>query len=192
MSSLTSDPNATPCTTNNVRQSDQLSITLRALGCFWGVAGFIALIIYAIVRLGLVSLEALQLQLTALQWSLLIFNMLFMAYSEGYKGFQRGYAPRLAARAKYLLRNGSKQQLLLAPLFCMSFFDAPRKRMVTSYALLVMIICLVSLFRLLPQPWRGILDAGVVIGLSWGLLSTLYFLYLEFFTDKPYSDPELD
>ena len=30
--------------------------------------------------------------------------------------------------------------------------------------------------RQLPQPWRGILDAGVVTGLSLGIMSILYFL----------------
>lgn len=191
MSSFTTRPDAAHNAPNDAMQSRQLSIFLRALGCFWGITAFVALLLYAILRLGLVSLEAIQLQMTTAQWSLLVLNVLFMAYSEGYKGFQKSYAPRLAARANYLLRHGSKQQLFLAPLFCMSFFDAPRKRLITSYALLVMIFCLVSIFRLLPQPWRGILDAGVVIGLSWGLLSTLCFLYLEFFNERARTDPEL-
>ena len=26
-------------------------------------------------------------------------------------------------------------------------------------------------FQYLPQPWRGVLDAGVVVGLGWGILS---------------------
>jgi len=29
------------------------------------------------------------------------------------------------------------------------------------------------LVRLVPQPWRGIVDAGVVIGLAWGAVSLL-------------------
>ena len=32
--------------------------------------------------------------------------------------------------------------------------------------------------RMLPQPWRGILDAGVVVGLSIGISSILYFVYV--------------
>jgi hypothetical protein len=34
----------------------------------------------------------------------------------------------------------------------------------------------VVIARQLPQPWRGILDAGVVTGLSLGIVSILYFL----------------
>ncbi|MYA76383.1 MAG: hypothetical protein F4Y17_01955 [Gemmatimonadetes bacterium] len=30
---------------------------------------------------------------------------------------------------------------------------------------------LIFLIRYLPQPWRGIVDAGVVVGLTWGLVS---------------------
>ena len=38
--------------------------------------------------------------------------------------------------------------------------------------------CFVILVRLLSQPWRGILDAGVVTGLTIGCGSIVYFLYL--------------
>jgi hypothetical protein len=34
----------------------------------------------------------------------------------------------------------------------------------------------VVIARQFPQPWRGILDAGVVTGLSLGIVSILYFL----------------
>jgi hypothetical protein len=33
--------------------------------------------------------------------------------------------------------------------------------------------------RLLPQPWRGIIDAGVVVGLAIGIVSILYFIVIE-------------
>jgi len=41
-----------------------------------------------------------------------------------------------------------------------------------------MIICFIMVARMLPQPWRGILDAGVVVGLSIGISSILYFVYV--------------
>lgn len=164
----------------------------RRLGAAWAIVGFIVFLSYAIARLFSVSLDAWQYEFSLAQWSLLIANCIFMAYSEGYKGFQKAYAPRLAARAKYLLREGSWRQLGLAPLFCMCFFDAPRKRIIVSYALLVMIVVLVTLFRLLPQPWRGILDAGVVIGLTWGLISTVWFCIAYFgASNAETADPEV-
>ncbi|MCS7471425.1 hypothetical protein NZK35_32665 [Stieleria sp. ICT_E10.1] len=41
---------------------------------------------------------------------------------------------------------------------------------------MILITSIVVLFRFIPQPWRGILDFGVIIGLSWGIVATLYFL----------------
>ena len=147
----------------------------RTLGAVWGYTGFFVLMVFAIFRLAQVSLEATSYELTLWHWLLLIGNTIFMAYSEGYKGFQKAYSPRLASRALYLRQYGTARQLLLAPAFCMSFFDAPRRRVIVSYSILVMVIVLVTLFRLLSQPVRGILDFGVVIGLSWGTISVLYF-----------------
>ena len=147
----------------------------RNLGALWGVLGFIFLLGYAIFRLSGVFINALEHEWQTVQWVLLAVVAVFMAYSEGYKGFQRSYSPRLAARARYLARSGTAIEIALAPLFCMSFFNAPKRRVIVSLSLFVMIVLMVSAFRLIPQPWRGILDAGVVIGLSWGLISTLYF-----------------
>ena len=66
--------------------------------------------------------------------------------------------------------------ILLAPLFCMGFIHATRTRKVIAFSLTLMIICFIILVRLLPQPWRGIVDAGVVVGLAIGILSLLYFM----------------
>ena len=35
-----------------------------------------------------------------------------------------------------------------------------------------MIVLIVSV-RQLPQPWRGMVDAGVVVGLTWGVVSII-------------------
>ena len=36
-----------------------------------------------------------------------------------------------------------------------------------------LLLLLVIVVHQLPQPWRGIVDAGVVLGLAWGLVSFL-------------------
>jgi hypothetical protein len=101
--------------------------------------------------------------------------VLFMAYVEGYRAFQQGFSPRVAARARYLQHHGCLSHLIFAPLFCMGFFHATRRRQVTSISVTAGIILLVLLVRLLDQPWRGIVDAGVVVGLAWGLVSLAVF-----------------
>jgi hypothetical protein len=52
------------------------------------------------------------------------------------------------------------------------------------------IIILVLVVRLLSPPWRGIVDLGVVIGLTWGFISLLIFNLLAF-TEKFQYSPEV-
>ena len=158
----------------------------------WAIFGFLAFMLYAIFKLALISIEALDYDIDALHLFVFLANLAFMGYSEGYRGFQLAFSPRFAARARYLATSRPNlSKSLLAPLFCMCFFDAPKRRLVSIWLLTLMIISFVILFRYIPHPWRGILDAGVVFGLSWGLLATLYCLY-QAFSDKHYSvDPEL-
>jgi hypothetical protein len=48
-----------------------------------------------------------------------------------------------------------------------------------------MIVGLVQAVSLLQQPWRGIVDLGVVIGLIWGLISLSLFS-IQALTDDDY------
>ena len=108
----------------------------------------------------------------------LAFSISYMAYAEGIKGFHQGFAPRVVKRALYLKKNPRLSHVVFAPFFCMSYFYATRKRKISSLGLTGLIVCFVILVRLISQPWRGILDAGVVTGLTIGCGSILYFLYL--------------
>lgn len=66
-------------------------------------------------------------------------------------------------------------RVLLAPLFCMGFFGATRRVLIAAWVVLIMVAGLVALVRALDQPWRGIVDAGVVVGLGWGLVTLIGF-----------------
>jgi hypothetical protein len=116
--------------------------------------------------------------LGVLHWFALAFSIVYMAYAEGYKGFHRGFAPRVVARASYLRTHPQLLHIILAPLFCMGYIHATNRRKILSIGLTIMIICFVIIARLLPQPWRGIVDAGVVVGLAIGVISIFYFLAL--------------
>lgn len=151
---------------------------MRAIGYTWGIGGVILLLVFAIYRLAPMALALSGLALSALQWGALLFSVVYMAYAEGYKGFHKGFAPRVVSRAHYLKNNPRPGHVLLAPLFCMGYFHATRRRQLLSYGLTLMIICFVLIARQLPQPWRGILDAGVVVGLSIGVVSIAYFLLM--------------
>ena len=108
-------------------------------------------------------------------WALCVVWTLFMAHSEGYKGFQKRFSPRVVARAVHLSRHPRILHVLLAPLFCMAFFHATKRGLAIAWGVTSMVIVLVIVVRMLPQPWRGIIDAGVVVGLLWGAIAIVAF-----------------
>lgn len=163
---------------------------MRKLVSLWGIGGFVAILVIALYRLIPVTLAAFEWEFTWWHWVLLVVNTLAMAYYEGLKGFQRGYSPRVAARARYLGDQGRPLDCFLAPFFCMSFYAAPRRRIIATWILTIFITVMIILFQYLPQPTRGILDAGVVVGLSWGLVATLYFSWAAL-NGSLTTDPEI-
>ena len=164
---------------------------MSRFGAFWGLAGVILLIGSAVYRLATLALDAFSYRFLWYHWLGLVLIVFFMAYAEGYRAFQQTFSPRVAARARYLRDHPNMLYALLAPLFCMAYFHAPRRRQITSISVTAGIIVLVVLVRLLPQPWRGIIDGGVVVGLAWGLVSLALFGFQAFTSELfPYS-PEV-
>jgi len=115
----------------------------------------------------------------------------FNAYAEGYKGFHLAAAPRLVARALWLSRNPSPVRVVLAPLFCMGLFHATKKRLIVSWCLYIGIVILIILVRQLPQPYRGIVDAGVVVGLTIGTASVIYYVVRALRGHEPTVPPDI-
>ena len=150
---------------------------LRRLAVAWAITGFCLLLGFALWRLAGRALEAFSYPFAWQHWLVLWTFALFMAYSEGYRGFQLKFSPRFADRVAMLRNSGTPLQCLLAPLFAMGYFSAPRRVVLTAWLLSIMIVCLVLALRLVPQPWRGIADAGVVVGLGWGLLVSLWLTF---------------
>ena len=64
-------------------------------------------------------------------------------------------------------------RVILAPLFAAGFFGGSRREQIGAFLGTAAIIALVLLVHRLEQPWRGILDAGVVTGLTWGVVATV-------------------
>ena len=164
---------------------------MGTLGAIWGIGGCNLILIWAIVRLSGIAIEGLMFRLAWYHLLSLAAIVLFMLYSEGYKGFQRQFSPRFAARARYLKDHPRVLHVLLAPLFCAAFFHTTPSRKVVVYTLTIGIVVLVVLVRRLDQPWRGIIDLGVVAGLAWGVVATLVECVKAFFSDIPTVSPEL-
>ncbi len=140
----------------------------------WGVVGFLGLLAQAIIRLGGQALTVMQSELTVIHIAVLVVWVVFMVYSEGYRGFHMRFAPRFVARAFHLAHNPRLPFVILAPMYCMGLIHATRRRLIVSWCLLLAIVALVAAVRQLSQPWRGIVDAGVVLGLVVGFVSVLW------------------
>ena len=89
--------------------------------------------------------------------------------------FRSAFLRAQPARARYLRDHPTLLRVAAAPLFCFGYFQATRRRKIGAWGLTIGIVLLVGLVRLLPQPWRGIVDAGVVVGLTWGTISLVVF-----------------
>lgn len=140
------------------------------------------------VRLWPLAMESFQSVWEPRHWLVGVVWAAFMVYSEGYRGFHRAFSPRFAARLKHLYDHPRPVRVALAPFFAMCLFGATRRRMIAAWILVVGIVSLVMMVRHLAQPWRGIVDAGVVLGLAVGAVSTVAFLYRAF-RDPGFSVP---
>ena len=89
-----------------------------------------------------VAWHAMTAPLTAGHWIALAGVVLAMAFFEGYRGFQQGFSPRVAARARHLSLHPTPLRTLLAPLFCIGYFGAPRARRIASIAVSAGIVVL--------------------------------------------------
>lgn len=164
---------------------------LGTVGAFWGLAGVVALLLSACVRLWPKAVDAFCHPFAWHHWASLVAIVLGMAYAEGYKGFQRAFSPRTAARMRYLRQHPSITHVIFAPLFCMGYFHATKRRKVTSISLTLGIIALIIVVSFVAQPWRGIIDAGVVVGLAWGIVSLLIFSGMALFSSSYSHSPEV-
>lgn len=144
------------------------------LATAWGIGGVLLLLAQALYRLVPRALEALAMELSAPQWIVLAVWLAFMGYAEGWRGFHQRFSPKVVERAFTLREAPTPLRGLLAPAYAMALFGAPRRAMIVSWSLLVGIVALVILVRFVPQPWRGIVDAGVVLGLTIGSVSIAF------------------
>jgi hypothetical protein len=136
----------------------------------WGVACVSVLLLNAVRRLTPHALEPwLAGSLGELEIAAYVLSIIANGYAEGYRGFQMRFCPRVVARSIHLGRTRRPLQVILALPFCMSLFHSTRRQMIVSWGFVFGILTIVVVIRAVPQPWRGIVDAGVVVGLAWGI-----------------------
>jgi hypothetical protein len=146
----------------------------RTVAVVWGIGGVLALLTQAIIKLTPIALEPLGAEMAWGAVAAYVASVVLMAYSEGWRGFHQKFSPRVVARAAWLAENPRPLWLVLAPAFCTGLIGASRKRKIVAWILPMAIVVLVLIVRNIPQPWRGAVDAGVVVGLSIGCASIFY------------------
>ena len=125
------------------------------------------------------------------QWTVSILWTLANCYLEGYRGFHRRFVPRVVARAHKLSREPSLTHPVLAPLFAMAFFLAARKARLSAWGVTIAVLLAIFVVRKVPQPWRGVIDMGVVAGLVVGAVSLIVSAFFAYRGTALLSDPEL-
>jgi hypothetical protein len=146
----------------------------------------------ALKRLIPVALQPLlQKDLTKEQIFIYIAWTVYMMYAEGYQAFHLKFSPLVVRRSLTISQNPTFFKCLLAGPYCMGLFGASKKRMIVSWSVIAGVFGLVKIVKLLPYPWRSIVDAGVVCGLSIGTLSIIYHYILALLGRIPSVDPDL-
>jgi hypothetical protein len=141
----------------------------------WGIAGVALVLAQALYRLVPIALELSGRSLRPVEIGALAGWLAICVYAEGYRGFHKQFSPRVIARAQHLSAHPRPWLVALAPLFCIGLVHATRKRLVVAWTLTLAIVALVIVVKRLEQPWRGVIDTGVVAGLGIGLVSLGYF-----------------
>ncbi|MEL7451718.1 MAG: hypothetical protein AAFN78_21100 [Pseudomonadota bacterium] len=144
------------------------------LAAWWGIGGFTFMLAVSVYRLAALAADSFQMPWHLGHQILFIGNLLVMLWVEGYRGFQLKFSPRFAQRAVELRSRNTIVEAIAAPLVLMGMLYAPRRQLIASWLLTAGIVVIVLVYRAMPQPWRGILDAGVAAALLWGLVATVF------------------
>jgi hypothetical protein len=136
------------------------------------VLGLLAMLVEALVRLTTLAWEGVVVQFELLPASVAVVWCGLNAWLEGYRGFQKRFVPQALDRA-FSIDPKSKLEVVLAPLKVLGVWRTERKVMRRAWIMVAGISLLVLAVKQLPQPWRGVIDAGVVVGLGWGTAALL-------------------
>lgn len=139
----------------------------------WGALGVAAMLLNAVKRCLPVALEPFKASMSPALWLAYVAVALGMGYAEGYKAFHKKFSPLVVARSM-TLPDQPRLHGVFAPAYAMALFHATPKRVATSWGFLVGIFGIVKLVKMLPYPWRSIVDGGVVVGLTIGTVSLFY------------------
>lgn len=162
----------------SISTTETLHGVANVFASLWAAGGFVAILGKSIKRILPIALEPFSATapgLSPFQLGSYIAMCLMFAYAEGYKGFQLKFSPLVVARAQTLkpFQGTPIHHVLLGPFYAMGLFHATKKRRIVSWSVSTGVAFIVAIVKKFPYPWRNIIDAGVIVGLSWGSMSIL-------------------
>jgi len=172
------------------RQSLRSIVAKRGFAC-WSVLQVVCILANALKRLVPVAIEPLiKNDMQPVHWAMYVGWSLYMGYVEGYQAFQLKFSPLVVQRAFGLSTRLNPLNCVLAGPYAMGLFGATKKRMIVGWSITAAVFALVKIVKRLPYPYRAIVDAGVVCGLSYGTLSILWLSARAMFGYEPGVDPQ--
>ncbi len=166
------------CALARVDEVIKTESTLAHVVVLWGVIQVLSILLNAIKRLkDRAILPLKQKDLNKAQWTLYVCSILGMIYKEGYEAFQLKWAPLVVKRAFMLTTPGhplTLSNMLFTGPYAMGMFGATTKRMIVSWSVTIGVTSLVQVVKKMPYPYRNIVDAGVVAGLTYGCCALVF------------------
>jgi hypothetical protein len=154
---------------------------MGTLGSIWGVAGVLAVIAFAVLRLGLRAQNIFSYDLMWHQWAVLLLGSAILLYAKSFRVFRRRIAPRIAARAADIKKHPTTIKVIFAPFYCMGYFGSTRVAGLRMISVTLAMVVLILVVRYLPEPWRAILDFGIAVALAAGF----FFILAESLRHQP-------
>jgi hypothetical protein len=142
----------------------------------FGLALFGFTLAEATFRLGERALETLHEGMSLPQYALFALSVIAFGYGEGYRALHRRFVPHVIARAIELAKSDNRgvRGFLIAPLYVLDLVQTTPRALRVAWLSIALIVLAVVLVRELPDPYRGIVDGGVAVALSIGLMSLLF------------------
>lgn len=144
----------------------------------WGVLGVAAMLVEAELRLVRLAWDGVVVQFAPLPATVAAVWCAVNAYAEGYRGFQKRFVPQALDRA-VSIDTSSWVEVLLAPAKVLGLWRTDPKAMRRAWVMVLGISALVFAVKHLAQPWRGVIDSGVVVGLTWGTAALVVGLFMR-------------
>ena len=163
---------------------------MRVWARYWGLLGVTLFLLGAVMRV-MPSWSEVTTTSEPLAYVLLMFLLPVLGYLEGYRGFYKGFSPRVVSRSKALMGQTKPVYWVLAPLFCMGFIGSSCRRKVGVIVVTLCIVGLVVGVKGLPQPWRWVIDLSVGVALLGGAASIIWLACRDWNKEGYLSDPEI-